>query len=89
MSLNKLTDSTPKPWMKIHCSEIVCPQGIKKDSQQTHTFVAPSSQDASNDGHVLSYNDTTKETEWKAITGTQGPQGPQGEQGPPGPAGPA
>jgi len=89
MSLNKFTDNTPKPWLKIHAAEIICPQGIKKSEQQTHTFVAPTSQDAVNDGHVLTYNHTTKETEWKAVTGTQGPIGPTGPTGPAGPAGPA
>lgn len=69
MSLNKFTDNKIKTWLKIHASEIICAQGIKKSEQQTHSFEPPTTQDSNNDGHFLSYNHTTKQTEWKPVSG--------------------
>jgi hypothetical protein len=69
MSLNKFTDNKIKNWLKIHASEIICPQGIKTSEHHTHTFEPPLTQDASNHGHFLSYNNTTKKTEWKPVSG--------------------
>ena len=69
MSLNKLCDNTFKSWMKIHANEVICPQGIKQDSNQQHTFTPPSLQNNTHDGYFLSYNHTTQKTEWKPASG--------------------
>ena len=67
MSLNKFVTNEYKPWLKLHANEIICPQGIKNNANQTHTFTPPQEQNNTHDGLYLSYNHTIQKTEWKAV----------------------